>query len=637
MADREVLATALAMAKAMQGASAPLTVNGVVYDGTRAVELTVGAPTIVSSVEEMTDPDRAYVLEATGTVWVNRYREGYVNQLPLATSEPGGDTVFGEGKGYAYPYRISSSTGTQKDGGQTYLTGYIPVNGNSKIRLRGFYDAVEGGYGCFVFMYEADGGYSYDVNNQENTFLSRDTYWVQTDEAGKEWEVTLTNPDARYIRVQAEGLDEGAIITVDQEIGDTEGGGYEWVDTGVTAYGDNSESVLALEERTTVLEKDAANSRKRLTALEKGSDSRLPSWWEEYLPERIAAIRAHQDEGGWNAFSFLVMTDIHESGNLGRRTGAVAKRVMDGCGASFAVELGDSATRTAVETREEMESSMEAAREILAPLGDRLLRTRGNHDGFWGIETGADGSQRYYGNGYTDREIWNRVFRSGAAAQKGCFDADGVGYYVDDEVHKARFVVLNTSREGCSMGVYRYGQSQFDLMVRALMTLPDEEWCILFFSHVPPVKAIDYEGDGVSDGDLSGEIPEQALLRGLVKAFIRREPLFSGEYGEAGAWDRVSLELLDFSEAKGRFAGYFAGHLHGDMIFDDQETYPFPVIVTRCDAPVEEESLHGEVREEGTVSEHSFDAVTVVRTSQGRLTVYLDKIGAGEDRVLTVS
>lgn len=635
MARSDMLTTALAVGKALQGIPAPLTVNGVTYDGTKAVDITVGAPPVVSSVEEMTDRNRQYVLESTGTVWVNRYLDGYVNRLPRATVTPGGSEIYGDGKGYAYPFRISSSTGTEKSGGSTYLTGYIPVSGLSKIRLRGFYDAGDGGYGCFIFMYEADGAYNYDVDNQSNTFLSRDLYWTQLDEEGKDWEVTLTNPNTRFIRVQAEGLDEGAIITVDQEIGEVEGGGYTWVDTGILAFDNNAEAVQALEARTAVLETKSGETGKRLTTVENALEDKLPVWWEEYLPNRIAAIRAHQDEGGKDAFSFAVITDIHEAGNLGRRTGAVAKRVLDACGLSYALDLGDAAVRAAVATKEEMEASLEAAREILAPLGDRLLRTRGNHDGFWGTAPKADGGTSYYVNGYTDQAIWNRVFRPVATTGKAVFDADGVGYYVDDTIHKARFVVLNTSREGCAMGSYRYGQSQFDLMVQALNTLPDDGWCVMFFSHIPPVGLIDYDGNGVAEGDATGEIPEQGLLRGLVSAYMERRS-FTGSYGTEGAQDYVSLTGLDFTGAKGTFAGYFAGHLHGDMIFDTDETYPFPVIVTRCDAPAEEGMLHTDVRTADTYTEHSFDVVTVVRTAGG-VKLYLDKIGAGEDRNLSVA
>lgn len=634
MANRDMLATALAIGKALQGSGAPLTINGVTYDGARAVEMNIGAPEIVESVADMTDTTRPYVLASTGTVFVSRMQEGYINRLPEATTAPDGDEIFGDGKGYAYPFRISSSTGTQKDGGSTYLTGYIPVTAGARIRLRGFYDTGEGGYGCFIFMYEEGGAYNYDVNNQQNTFLSRDLYWVQLDEEGKDWEVTLTNPNARYIRVQAEGVDEDAIITVNQEIGEQEGGGRVWVDTGILGFGDNLDAIRLLEAQAKGLEDQAASARQRLTALENTAASKLPDYWEDYLPARCRAIRAHQDEGGRDAFSFAVMSDLHATADSVGRIGEVAKRVMDTCGLSFALDLGDFATRAAVATKEEMERSMEAAQRILAPLGDKLLRTRGNHDGFWGVP-GEGGATKYYEMGYEDGEIWNRIFRPLAATGKAVFDADGVGYYVDDRVHKARFVVLNTSRDGCAMGQYRFGQSQFDLMAEALGTIPDEDFCVMFFSHIPPVGGIDYEGDGVMDGDASGEIPEQELLRALVVAFQERTPLFSGSYGTPGSADRVSLENLDFSKAKGFFAGYFAGHLHGDMIFGPDEAYPFPVITVRCDAPVEEERLHSDPREAGTYTEHSFDVVTVVRTGAG-VKLYLDKIGAGEDRALTM-
>jgi hypothetical protein len=166
--------------------------------------------------------------------------------------------------------------------------------------------------------------------------------------------------------------------------------------------------------------------------------------------------------------------------------------------------------------------------------------------------------------------------------------------------------------------------------------VPAEYWVVLFFSHTPPVSGVDYDGDGSPDADLSVNLPEQGLLWELIQAYGSRSPSFSGSYGSSADWDYVSLSGLDFSDAKGRCAAYFAGHIHGDRVFGSEEGYPIPVITVRSDAPKEKfASEQAEPRAAGTAAEHSFDVVTLIRTAGG-FTLYLDKIGAGKDRIVTV-
>lgn len=640
----EMLSTAMAVAKAMQVSPKPLTVNGVRYDGSEAVDIAVGSVPIVASVEEMTDTARQYALEETGTIWRYRMDGSFTDVLKTAEKEvddgypynvnADGTLIEGGGVGWRQNIRINSSGQEEEEKSRVDLTGYIPVLPGQTVYMRGVTLAYyQSGYQSNnLTAYRADKtliGTAIYVTSQWHPAMDENGVYsfTVTEKFG-----TVAVKGIAYIRLQLREILPGAVISLDR-YPEGEEMGFRWVDTGIPAGNANETLLRSLESRTAVLETQAALCDSRVTSLERAEESVLPEWWQEYLPARLKAIRAHQDEGGRDAFSLIVMSDIHESGNLGGRTGAVAQAVMDGCGIGLAVDLGDFSTRASVNAREDMEVSMSRAAAILAPIEDRLLRTVGNHDGAWGNEGGT------YVNNFSEKELYNRVFRPVAVCQSAVFDADGVGYYVDDPHSRARFVVLNTHHtkgERNYFSYHRLGQSQFNLLVQALGTLPDEDWCLLLFCHVPPVWGVDYDGDGVEEVSMADAFPEQVLLRSLVRAFTERQSDFSGSYGSAGAWDAVSLWGIDFSEAKGAVAACFSGHLHGDAVYGAEQEYPFPVITVRCDAPAEKFAEQAaESRVAGTCTEHSFDAVTVVRTASG-FTIYLDKIGAGTDRVVHV-
>ena len=95
--------------------------------------------------------------------------------------------------------------------------------------------------------------------------------------------------------------------------------------------------------------------------------------------------------------------------------------------------------------------------------------------------------------------------------------------------------------------------------------------------------------------------------------------------GTASGFDAVSVSC-DFTEAKGEFVGYFAGHVHYDHCTTDKG---FPIITSRCDAKEENDSTLKAERVAGTITEQSFDVFTVTPSK-----IYATKIGAGSDRVI---
>ena len=53
----------------------------------------------------------------------------------------------------------------------------------------------------------------------------------------------------------------------------------------------------------------------------------IPSYWQAHIEEKVATVKALQDEGGRDCFSFVFITDTHFPSNLGKRSPALAKKI----------------------------------------------------------------------------------------------------------------------------------------------------------------------------------------------------------------------------------------------------------------------------------------------------------------------
>lgn len=411
----------------------------------------------------------------------------------------------------------------------------------------------------------------------------------------------------------------------------------DWANTGhAFVPADYEERINVLEEISSEHDGSIARLNEKVFALEEGNPALIPDYWEEHLADKIATIKQLQQAGGKNCFSFISIADMHEEQNLGKITGLLAKRVMDECNIKFALALGDITTRNSAATEAKLIESFKSAFNILKPILPNTLLAQGNHDGAYN-----DASGNAYASNLSNEQIYDIMFRKSGLVGDVHFCDDGMGYYIDDTASRVRYVILNPHNKLGTLNnyfhTYRYGQAQFDLMVEALTTMPKDDWGILFASHIPPVGAIDRHGDGVIEANLADAIPEQTLLRNLIGAFMGHSESFTDIYSSPTQWDYVSIEEVDFSNAKGHFLGYFAGHLHADCLFSGG-VYNFPIITSRCDSHNENvfsdngTSVDEQLREErvkGTTTEHSFDVFTVNKLTQ---TIYATKIGAGEDR-----
>lgn len=266
----------------------------------------------------------------------------------------------------------------------------------------------------------------------------------------------------------------------------------------------------------------------------------LPDYWESYLPDKINAIKALQKAGGKDCFSYIVMADMHYTSNLGKRSPAIAKRLMDELDIKYALALGDFQARGCWATKEQLESENVLIEEMFLPIKKLALRTEGNHDGSYGYKD-RDGNGEYnntdsegklkpeneretYVNNLTPAELHSYIYRKVGMVGDAHFDESGTGYYIDDVSNKVRYIILNTQcnqyelqEDGTSkypkMWLFRFTQSQFDLVIEALKTMPSDSWNVVVTGHCP----------------LWQEIGDREVMKGVLSAYKARGT-FTGEY-----------------------------------------------------------------------------------------------------------
>lgn len=285
----------------------------------------------------------------------------------------------------------------------------------------------------------------------------------------------------------------------------------------------------------------------------------LPDYWEAYLPDKIAAIKALQDAGGKDCFSFVAIADIHYPSNLGKHSPAIAKRIMEACDVRYAMLLGDAQTRGCWNTKTEVLDENAQIEEMLAPIRDRLLQTEGNHDGAYGrLDKDGDGTisnydsegnlkdpadRETYVSNLTPAELHSAIYRKVGLVGGVHFDESGSGYWIDDTANKVRYIVLNTQcndyelqEDGTAkypkMWLFRFTQPQFDMVIDALGSIPSASWGVVVAGHCP----------------LTQEIGDREVMQGVLNAY-KNKGAYTGEYAgtaEGGpAYKNLAEPLAD--------------------------------------------------------------------------------------------
>lgn len=357
---------------------------------------------------------------------------------------------------------------------------------------------------------------------------------------------------------------------------------------------------------------------------------KIPSYWNNAVENAIATIEGMRISNANNIPLFAWFSDMHKypgttsTQNAGN-TGILSATVMNRCGMPFAMFCGDAMASggNGFTSESQVIDNFIDVNQMLSPIGwHRLLQTQGNHDGSWGTVDGVT-----YAYQSTQEKLNKWIYRKMTVTGNHVFGGDGSYYYVDDTENKIRIIMLNSLWSGSTVDYpntkeysrqhyWGYGQTQLDWLCSTALNVGDD-WVIIIGTHIPPTSSY------------KSNTREYNIIRGILTAYEDRTS-YSGSYtkntsrGE-GDWANVSVSV-NFSTAKGKIIGFFAGHCHKDQIITDD--LPFPIVTITADANIPYDNTE-EKRVFGTDNEHAIDFVTVNRVEES---VTLTRLGVGSSR-----
>ena len=616
-------------------------------------------PEFANDKSECTDTSRLYVLP-DGKIYANMYVEEYI--------EPYNNLFNSQEDGYLYGYYFNSSN-AEAEKSNSIITNYIEIESGKTLHIKGFATKINGGSSSSyarMLVYDENKARLATIqipDTYSDVILPSDydagviTYHMFVNNSNTQ--LTYSGGTPKYIRIGGtlSGSVDDVVVTVNENIeGEAEVvKKYDWRDTGhafipadyegriiaaESAATNNANKIgnmeQSIENAKTKFDTGLANLDGRVAQLE-NNEVGIPDYWQEHIAQKIADINELHEQFGKDCFSFVVMTDMHYQSNLGRKAPLLAQKIMDECGIRYALCLGDTQTRGCWNTAEELRAENKAILQMLEPIKDRLLRTQGNHDGNYGRLD--DGTTYVYR--ITPQELHNHIYRKVGLVGDAHFDESGSGYWIDDNVNKVRYIILNShntayelndddTQKHSNMHIFRFGQSQYDMVVGALNTVPSSKWSIVLAAHV----ALGVNGGHSHWGNGIEEEADCTLMDNLLSAYKNGESSFEGTFSESGKYDYVNI-TADFIDPKNRgiIVGFFGGHTHLDLNtkyqYKDGETIKFSAITrvtTRCDAKEENDGTLNAERVAETTTEQSFDVFTI-DTKNRR--IYATKIGAG--------
>ena len=297
----------------------------------------------------------------------------------------------------------------------------------------------------------------------------------------------------------------------------------------------------------------------------------IPSYYRmnNYMDDKIAAIRSAILESEGNYDSFIFITDVHWGSNA-KNSPALIKYILDRLPIPrvfFGGDLGEGINLNCLHAYKEK-------------INAKIYNTIGNHEYH----------NRYYDLGKTyismtmkDPYLW-AYFNSGMTdAVIG--NAGRNYYYVDNTVQKIRYIILNVYGEGTTE---TFESDQQTWLANVALDLPDEY---------------------------------TAIIIGHQIAYANHETgVLNFSYGAGGTAIR---DIVDAASDTAEIACVICGHTH----FDGIGTTPggIPVIVTTCDKYTAAETSTPGVyydgwligkRVKGTITEQAFDVYVIDKTNK---------------------
>ena len=196
-------------------------------------------PEFANSVDECTDTSKLYVLPDGFIYAYMAYEEyPYTNQISLSINADGTQYVGENGEdGYKRGYRLGAD-GAEKPAAGYAVTGFIPAKSGDVIHLKNVPYAVGGGVNTeYLIIYnsnfeilqpiKATDGFSAISYLISDYTVEEDTGYLTSMTMYDKYESGIS-----YIRFGVDGLDNSAIITINEEITGEPVVTYSWTNTG---------------------------------------------------------------------------------------------------------------------------------------------------------------------------------------------------------------------------------------------------------------------------------------------------------------------------------------------------------------------------------------------------------------------
>ena len=307
----------------------------------------------------------------------------------------------------------------------------------------------------------------------------------------------------------------------------------------------------------------------------------IPDYYYEndYLPDKIDAIRALEDDSSYNGDAFIFLTDYHLLSNY-RKSPLLVQKIMTDTSIKRLVFGGDAITN--YDTPDEAKAAIQDfRRDFYYADFDKWFPVFGNHEL---NDPGESHQERRltaaaaYGTIIKEKELSVHVI-------------DEYAYYVDNEAQKIRYLFISCTYQG------QIPAATITAIYSMLESMPGT-LALFVISHI----ALN------SDGTMDRYFNTIAAAMDTLKT--------GGTITYSGQTYTFTIHTV---------IGCISGHSHVDNELDTSGG--IPIITTACDA-----HLGNMTRTRNTVLEQCFDVVQIDMTNRA---IYLTRIGAGSDRTYT--
>lgn len=354
----------------------------------------------------------------------------------------------------------------------------------------------------------------------------------------------------------------------------------------------------------------------RLKSIENHSTTDgIPSYWNTQLDTKINTINTLQKQIGYNGTSFAMITDIHWNDNA-QNSPKILEKIMNECNINYYFDGGDFCANPSGLTESQQVTEIKSYDSAFSNIKDRRLLSKGNHD--------DNSINNKFTDTITDLEMYDLLYRKNSLNNQFKKGRTGDYYYVDDEMAKIRYIVLNCIDipyvkvgEGLQykgMDTWVFRQEQLNWFANVALDVPNSDWSVVVCSHVPINQ---------------GLIINDHIFMNILQAFNDKTQ-YQGE-SLSSVNDDFKLSInVDYTSKGGNAICWVCGHTHQDKFITLPSNITYKVLCTLNDSLNVQSGEATKIK--GTDTEQAFDIFTINKETR---TVNITRIGAGENRSFT--